>query len=119
MSNTPTSAPATPTTPTTPTSPNTQCKGYIMAHLHPSYMYAADPSPPPPTIDPYAVVPCPHAPIIPHKVSDRCKDSTGARACWRQKYCEMHWCGACKRVNGVGKDAKQVAEEVKQIIQGM
>ncbi|OCF35540.1 hypothetical protein I316_02592 [Kwoniella heveanensis BCC8398] len=106
--------PPTPTTPTTSTSPNTQCKGYIMAHLHPSYAPTTSDTP-----DPYAVVPCPHPPTIPLKISERCKGSTGARACWRQKYCDMHWCGGCKRVNGAGKDVKQVAEEVKQIIQGM
>ncbi|WWC64039.1 uncharacterized protein I303_106645 [Kwoniella dejecticola CBS 10117] len=81
---------------TIPTSP-TFCRGYILAHQHPSSAGNQ--------VDPYAVIPCPHDAQVPQVVSDRCKDSTGARACWRAKYCEMHWCGGCKKVNKIGRTA--------------
>ncbi|WWC91248.1 uncharacterized protein L201_006191 [Kwoniella dendrophila CBS 6074] len=54
-------------------------------------------------IDPYAVIQCPHGVQVPERISPRCKESTGARACWRARYCEMHWCGGCKKFNGIGK----------------
>ncbi|WWC97926.1 hypothetical protein V866_004815 [Kwoniella sp. B9012] len=93
-----------------PASP-TFCRGYILAHQHPSYDPQANPES---AIDPYAVIPCPHDVKVPQPVSQRCKDSTGARACWRAKYCEMHWCGGCKKVNGAGRaKPAESKEEVK------
>ncbi|WVW79307.1 hypothetical protein I302_101274 [Kwoniella bestiolae CBS 10118] len=93
-----------------PTSP-THCRGFILAHQHPSYTPTQGSS-----IDSYAVIPCPHDTKAPPQVSQRGKDSTGARACWRLKYCQMHWCGGCKKVNGAGRGAKVEGEgEVKQL----
>lgn len=68
----------------------TGCHGYVMAHDHPS---APSDSP----IDPYAIVPCHRAPVVPRLLSQKCRSSSHRKSCKKAAYCAAHWCGACKR----------------------
>lgn len=68
--------------------PTPKCRAYLLRHQLPT----ADPSTP---IDPHAVVPCCFDPAVPPKQGGhKC-------SCIKRKWCQRHWCGGCKKANGV------------------
>ncbi|WWC73109.1 uncharacterized protein I206_107074 [Kwoniella pini CBS 10737] len=85
---------------TNPISP-TFCRGFILAHQHPNQIENKNENEK--KIDPYSVIPCPYNVKIPNKISENCKNSKNNKVCWKSKYCEMHWCGGCKKINKIGK----------------
>lgn len=64
-----------------------------------------------------AVIPCPHPVAIPKHLSDKCKDSKRRLACSKLQYCELHFCGACKKaVKGSGGGEKVVKKDVTRVL---
>ena len=83
-----------------------RCRGYILAHNHPSAVLDT-------AYDPYAIIPCPNPPIVPAKISEQCALSNKKRSCKKAVYCEAHLCGACKKAGGVAGNQDTVAKAAK------
>lgn len=115
-----------------------QCRGYILAHQHPSFRSvpslsdSSDPHNPASTTptDPYEAIPCPFPACPPPTLSTSCaaRSPSGQPSspvpqvqaggeqqnvrqrmfkggCAKGRWCGRHWCGGCKRSNGLRRQA--------------